>query len=140
MVVLINSHNQTNFLNYEMPLVSMVTSYLAMPPPGTADALSLSLSFSRSFRNLCGDDTPMVRRAAAGKLGVSCQFLSSLKQPPVVLVSHAERSNSVSVRIGSLHLPLALYPGDGSEFVWAHYRFVRHKLHLICKQTFCVEQ
>ena len=22
------------------------------------------------FRNLCGDDTPMVRRAAAGKLGV----------------------------------------------------------------------
>ena len=25
----------------------------------------------RSFRTLCGDDTPMVRRAAAGKLGVS---------------------------------------------------------------------
>lgn len=23
----------------------------------------------RTFRNLCGDDTPMVRRAAAGKLG-----------------------------------------------------------------------
>ena len=23
----------------------------------------------RNFRNLCGDDTPMVRRAAAGKLG-----------------------------------------------------------------------
>jgi serine/threonine-protein phosphatase 2A regulatory subunit A len=23
----------------------------------------------RTYRNLCGDDTPMVRRAAAGKLG-----------------------------------------------------------------------
>ena len=31
----------------------------------------------RSFRTLCGDDTPMVRRAAAGKLGVSlvCVFV-----------------------------------------------------------------
>ena len=25
--------------------------------------------FNRHFRNLCGDDTPMVRRAAASKLG-----------------------------------------------------------------------
>ena len=27
--------------------------------------------FFRLYRNLCTDDTPMVRRAAAGKLGVS---------------------------------------------------------------------
>ena len=30
------------------------------------------------FHNLCGDDTPMVRRAAAGKLGVSEFFANHL--------------------------------------------------------------
>lgn len=29
------------------------------------------LSCCRQFKNLCADDTPMVRRAASGKLGVS---------------------------------------------------------------------
>ena len=37
---------------------------------------------SRNFRNLCADDTPMVRRAAAGKLGefakvVEAEYLKS---------------------------------------------------------------
>lgn len=29
----------------------------------------ISVLMCRNFRNLCGDDTPMVRRAVAGKLG-----------------------------------------------------------------------
>lgn len=40
------------------------------------------IHFYRQFRNLCGDDTPMVRRAAAGKLGefakaVEMEYLKS---------------------------------------------------------------
>lgn len=46
---------------------------------------SLSFSFfltcvvflRRNFRNLCADDTPMVRRAAAGKLGEFAKVVES---------------------------------------------------------------
>lgn len=33
------------------------------------------LNFCRYFRNLCSDDTPMVRRAAASKLGEFAKVL-----------------------------------------------------------------
>ena len=58
----------------------------------------------RHFRNLCGDDTPMVRRAAAGKLGefakvVETEYLKSDLIPLFTALASDEQVLCPNVRI-----------------------------------------
>ena len=57
----------------------------------------------RNFRNLCGDDTPMVRRAAAGKLGefarvVETDYLKSDLIPLFTTLAADEQVRTAQVR------------------------------------------
>lgn len=57
------------------------------------------LSFvRRHFRNLCGDDTPMVRRAVAGKLGEFAKVieLDNLKSDLIPLFTALAADEQVS--------------------------------------------
>lgn len=55
----------------------------------------------RHFRNLCGDDTPMVRRAAAAKLGEFAKVmeLDYVKSDLIPLFSHLAQDEQDSVRL-----------------------------------------
>ena len=60
----------------------------------------MHVCFCRNFRNLCGDDTPMVRRAAAGKLGefaqvVEIDYLKSELIPLFVNLAQDEQVGNV---------------------------------------------
>ena len=62
--------------------------------------LIYAVCFCRNFRNLCGDDTPMVRRAAAGKLGefaqvVEIDYLKSELIPLFVNLAQDEQVGNV---------------------------------------------
>ncbi len=60
--------------------------------------------YYRHFRNLCGDDTPMVRRAAAGKLGefakvVEVEYLKSDLIPLFTTLAGDEQVGNVCKHI-----------------------------------------
>lgn len=59
------------------------------------------VSLCRLFRNLCADDTPMVRRAAAGKLGEFAKVmeLDHVKFDLIPLFSQLAQDEQDSVRL-----------------------------------------
>ncbi|KAF6021024.1 PPP2R1B [Bugula neritina] len=75
--------------------------------PRGSSSVKLNLSVSHlssnfaNFRNLCGDDTPMVRRAAAAKLGEFAKVmeLDYVKSELIPLFSHLAQDEQDSVRL-----------------------------------------
>ena len=61
---------------------------------------------SRNFRNLCGDDTPMVRRAAAGKLGEFAKVVETdyLKSDLIPLFTSLAADEQVCLHTSSYEL------------------------------------
>src|SRR5207253_2642711 len=65
-----------------------------------------------SFRNLCQDDTPMVRRAAAGKLGEVAKVIESefLKQDIIPMWAYLAQDDQDSVRLLAVEACVSIAP------------------------------
>lgn len=78
---------------------------------GSQGSLLSPIPTPRYFRNLCSDDTPMVRRAAASKLGEFAKVLEldNVKSEIIPMFSNLASDEQV----GSAPRPSPLSPSSG---------------------------
>lgn len=115
----ITSTRSTNLSQLlEFPLWSVM---LSAPPHCVACYLGVLLSpvsTSRYFRNLCSDDTPMVRRAAASKLGEFAKVLELDNVKSEIIPMFSNLASDEQVRLypaPPMSSPSGgLYPGKGA--------------------------
>ncbi|KAL4228740.1 protein phosphatase 2 [Mactra antiquata] len=83
---------------------------------------SVKAELRQHFRNLCGDDTPMVRRAAAGKLGEFAKVveLDYLKSELIPLFINLAQDEQDSVRLLAVEACVSIATLLNPEDVEAH--------------------
>jgi len=104
-------HSQENMEDHFVPMIKRLASGEWFTSRTSACGLfavaykictdGVKQELRQSFRNLCGDDTPMVRRAAAGKLGEFAKAVEpeNVKQDLIPLFHNLASDEQDSVRL-----------------------------------------
>ncbi|XP_052246488.1 serine/threonine-protein phosphatase 2A 65 kDa regulatory subunit A alpha isoform-like isoform X1 [Dreissena polymorpha] len=112
--IIAEKHSPSDLENHFVPLVKRLSGgdwftsrtsacgLFAVAYPRVSSSVKAELR--QHFRNLCGDDTPMVRRAAAGMLGsfakaVELDYLKSELIPLFISLAQDEQVGNDSVRL-----------------------------------------